>query len=33
MLSPYPWQNEKLTDMRQRCLHLNDLAARICQKQ
>ena len=30
MLAPYPWQNEKLTDMRQRCLHLNDLAARIC---
>ena len=32
MLSPYPYQNEKITDMRQRCLHLNDLAALICQK-
>ena len=31
MLAPYPFQNEKLTDMRQRCLHLNDLAAQICQ--
>jgi len=30
MLAPYPWQNEKLTDMRQRCLRLNDLAACIC---
>lgn len=33
MLAPYPWQNEKLTDMRARCLHLNDLAAAICQQQ
>lgn len=31
MLAPYPFQNEKLTDMRARCLALNDLAARICQ--
>ena len=31
MLTPYPFQNEKITDMRQRCLHLNDIAARICQ--
>lgn len=31
MLAPYPFQNEKITDMRQRCLHLNDLAAHICQ--
>lgn len=31
MLAPYPFQNEKLTDMRARCLELNDLAARICQ--
>ena len=31
MLAPYPFQNEKLTDMRARCLTLNDLAARICQ--
>lgn len=30
MLAPYPFQNERLTDMRQRCLHLNDLAALIC---
>ena len=32
MLAPYPFQNEKITDMRQRCLHLNDLAAHICQQ-
>ena len=32
MLAPYPWQNEKLTDMRARCLRLNDLAAAICQQ-
>ena len=31
MLAPYPFQNEKLTDMRARCLTLNDLAACICQ--
>lgn len=31
MLAPYPFQNERLTDMRRRCLHLNDLAAAICQ--
>ena len=31
MLAPYPFQNEKLTDMRARCLTLNNLAARICQ--
>ena len=31
MLAPYPFHNEKLTDMRARCLALNDLAARICQ--
>ena len=31
MLAPYPWQNEKLTDMRARCLRLNDLAAAISQ--
>lgn len=30
MLSPYPWQNEKIENMRQRCLQLNDLAAEIC---
>lgn len=30
MLSPYPWQNEKIENMRQRCLHLNDIAAEIC---
>lgn len=33
MLAPYPYQNERLTDMRSRCLHLNELAATICQKQ
>ena len=32
MLAPYPWQNEKLTDMRARCLRLNNLAAAICQQ-
>ena len=31
LLSPYPHQNERLTDMRRRCLHLNDLAAAISQ--
>ena len=31
MLAPYPWQNEKLTDMRRRCLWLNELAAAISQ--
>lgn len=30
MLSPYPWQNEKIENMRQRCLQLNNLAADIC---
>lgn len=30
LLAPYPWQNEKLENMRARCLQLNDLAARIC---
>ena len=30
MLSPYPWQNEKIENMRQRCLQLNDVAAEIC---
>ena len=32
LLSPYPWQNAKLTDMRKRCLRLNALAAAICQQ-
>ena len=31
MLAPYPYQNEKLTNMRARCLHLNEIAAQICQ--
>ena len=31
MLAPYPYQNEKLTDMRQRCLALNELARHICE--
>lgn len=30
MISPYPWQNEKIYNMRQRCLQLNDIAAEIC---
>ena len=30
MLSPYPWQNEKIANMRQRCLQLNAIAAEIC---
>jgi hypothetical protein len=29
MVSPYPWQNEKIEKMRQRCLQLNDIAAKI----
>lgn len=32
MLSPYPFQNERITDMRCRCLHLNELAAAICRQ-
>ena len=30
LLSPFQWQNEKITNMRQRCLYLNDLAQHIC---
>ena len=30
MLSPYPYQNEKIENMRHRCLQLNALAAEIC---
>ena len=30
MISPYPWQNAKIDNMRQRCLQLNDIAAEIC---
>ena len=30
MISPYPWQNDKIENMRQRCLKLNDIAADIC---
>lgn len=30
MISPYPWQNEKIENMRQRCLQLNNIAAEIC---
>ena len=29
MISPFAWQNEKLIDMRQRCLLLNSIAAEI----
>ena len=28
LLSPFEWQNEKISNMRQRCLYLNDLALR-----
>lgn len=31
MLAPFPHQNEKLDNMRQRCLQLNALAAQICE--
>lgn len=30
MISPYPWQNEKIENMRQRCLQLNNIASKIC---
>ena len=30
MLAPFPWQNEKIEHMRQRCLQLNSLASSIC---
>lgn len=30
MLSPFPYQNEKIENMRRRCLQLNDIAAQIC---
>ena len=30
MLAPFPYQNEKLDNMRQRCLQLNAYAAEIC---
>jgi len=30
MLAPYPFQNEKIDHMRQRCLQLNSLASAIC---
>ena len=30
MLAPFPYQNEKLENMRQRCLYLNSIAADIC---
>jgi hypothetical protein len=29
LLSPFEWQGEKISNMRQRCLYLNDLALRI----
>jgi len=31
LLSPFPWQNEKLSDMRKRCLYLNELAKTLCE--
>lgn len=32
LMSPYPWQNEKIAGMRQRCLQLNDIVAEICKE-
>ena len=32
LLAPYPWQNEKIENMRARCLELNALAATICER-
>ena len=32
LLSPFEWQNEKISNMRQRCLYLNDLALHICEE-
>ena len=32
LLSPFEWQNEKISNMRQRCLYLNDLALRISEE-
>ncbi len=31
LISPFPWQNERITDMRKRCLYLNDIAKTICE--
>ena len=31
MISPYAYQSERITDMRARCLHLNRVAAEICE--
>lgn len=31
MLSPYPFQNEKIENMRSRCLELNEIVVQICQ--
>ena len=32
LLSPFEWQNEKISNMRQRCLYLNDLALRMSEE-
>ncbi len=32
MLSPYPFQNEKIEHMRSRCLELNEIVGQICQR-
>ena len=32
LLSPFPWQNERLENMRARCLELNEIAASIVNK-
>lgn len=31
MLSPFQYQNEKITNMRERCLQLNSIASKICE--
>lgn len=31
MISPLPYQNEKIDNMRQRCLQLNAIAKSICE--
>nr|MCR4920068.1 hypothetical protein [Prevotella sp.] len=30
IVAPFPYQSEKIDDMRRRCLHLNHLAETIC---
>ena len=33
LLAPFPYQTEKIAFMRQRCLQLNDIAAKLCDEQ